>query len=519
MEVVLLTARVTLALVFGVAGIAKMADFAGSRRALTDFGVPEWMSAPLSRSLPFVEVMVALALIPRTTAWWAAIAAAVLLLAFAGGIGLNLARGNSPDCHCFGQLHSKPVSSSTFTRNLILMAVAGLIIVQGRTDPGLSAVAWLGELKTAETLNLVLGFAAVALLATAVVYLRRVLKQQSAILGRIEAMKKVIDEDYAELPVERAEAAAPVEGLPIGAAAPEFSLATVGGDHVALSDLLSYGKSVLLLFVSPNCAPCKALMPFIKSWEHDYGNQLTIALLSKGNAAANQSWMAEVGVSHALLQGESSVAEEYEAKWTPAAVMIRSDGKIASSVTYGDEAIRALVNRAVAPPDIQRKRSLEVKGNGHKPQIIIATPHAMSDLGKLAPEFSLPDPDGNIISTEDLLGRDTLLLFWNPSCPFCSGMTEEINRWESDSPKESPRLIFISSGEEEDVRVESAKFKSQFLIDPELEVGGLFGTNLTPSAVLIDRQGRIASPPTAGPERIMSLAGVRKSIGQAALSN
>ena len=518
MEVVLLIARLLLAPVFAVAGITKLPDSAGSRRALIDFGVPERMSAPLARSLPVVEVIVALALIPLTTAWWGAIAAAVLLIVFAGVIGVNLARGNAPDCHCFGQLHSKPVSSSTFARNLILLGVAGLIIVQGKHSAGLSALSWLADLKTGEVVNLILGFAAVALLATGVVYFRRVLNQQATILRRIEAMKKVIDEDYAEVPVERAEAAGPVEGLPIGAPAPGFSLATVEGEQVELKDLLAYGKSVLMLFVSPNCAPCKALMPAVKEWEHDYTNQLTVALLSKGNPAANQNWMAEFGTRHMLLQGESGIADEYEAKWTPAAVMIRSDGKIGSFMAYGDEAIRALVSGALTPVDTPRKLSLEIKGNGHKPQITIATPHSLRDLGKLAPKFSLTSTEGTVVSTEDLLGRDTLLLFWNPTCPFCMGMSEDINRWEVDSPEGAPRLVFVSSGEEEDVRIESARFKSQFLCDPELEVGVLFGTNLTPSAVLIDREGRIASLPTAGPERIMALAGVLKSTAQRALS-
>jgi hypothetical protein len=64
---------------------------------------------------------------------------------------------------------------------------------------------------------------------------------------------------------------------------------------------------------------------------------------------------------------------------------------------------------------------------------------------------------------------------------------------------------------EDDVRDESRRFKAQFFYDPELEIPLLFGTNLTPSAVLVDRQGRIASPPTAGRLEILALAGVRKS--------
>src|SRR6185295_13861518 len=224
MEIFLLVARVFLALVFGIAGVSKAADAAGSRRAIVGFGVPERLATPLAWSLPFAEILIALSLLPVTTAWVGSMAAVLLLVMFAAGIAVNLVRGQSPDCHCFGQLHSEPVSWLTFARNLGLIAVAGLVVVLGKDNPGPSAVNWLGELRTTEVVNLILGVAAVTLLAAAVAYLRRVLTLQSSLLERVEAMKKVIDEDYSETPVERADAAPPPAGLPIGAPAPGFSL-------------------------------------------------------------------------------------------------------------------------------------------------------------------------------------------------------------------------------------------------------------------------------------------------------
>ncbi|HWQ31396.1 MAG TPA: MauE/DoxX family redox-associated membrane protein, partial [Blastocatellia bacterium] len=106
MEIVLLVVRLILAAVFGVAGVAKFADREGSRKALAGFGVPEAVAAPLAVILPVVEIALALALLPLGTAWVAAGGALALLLVFSIGIAVNLARGNSPDCHCFGQLHS-----------------------------------------------------------------------------------------------------------------------------------------------------------------------------------------------------------------------------------------------------------------------------------------------------------------------------------------------------------------------------------------------------------------------------
>ena len=52
MNAALLIARLLLALVFTVAGAAKLADRQGSRQAIVDFGVPSAIAAPLGLVLP-----------------------------------------------------------------------------------------------------------------------------------------------------------------------------------------------------------------------------------------------------------------------------------------------------------------------------------------------------------------------------------------------------------------------------------------------------------------------------------
>src|SRR6266550_3919213 len=136
MALALLTARVLLAAVFLVAGLAKLADLAGSRQALRDFGVPAVFASPFGTLLPLAELAVAVALVPPVSAWWGALGALALLLLFVVGIGYNLARGRTPDCHCFGQLHSAPAGWPTLARNGILAAIAGFVVWQGQHDPG-----------------------------------------------------------------------------------------------------------------------------------------------------------------------------------------------------------------------------------------------------------------------------------------------------------------------------------------------------------------------------------------------
>src|SRR5579875_1448406 len=146
MTLALLLARLALAIVFLVAGFAKLADRQGSRQAMTGFGVPVLLAGPFGLLLPIAEIATAVALIPRDSARYGGIAALALLLLFCLGIGLSLARGEAPDCHCFGQLHSSPAGWSTLGRNAGLAVVAAFVVWQGWNNPGRSAVGWIGNL-------------------------------------------------------------------------------------------------------------------------------------------------------------------------------------------------------------------------------------------------------------------------------------------------------------------------------------------------------------------------------------
>src|ERR671934_912799 len=116
----LLVARVVLAAVFSLAGLAKLTDREGSRVAVGEFGVPERLAGPLATLLPLAELTIAVTVLLTPTARGAAIAALGLLAVFIAAIAVNLGRGRQPDCHCFGQLHSAPAGPATLLRNAVL---------------------------------------------------------------------------------------------------------------------------------------------------------------------------------------------------------------------------------------------------------------------------------------------------------------------------------------------------------------------------------------------------------------
>ena len=98
---------------------------------LLEFGVPAALAGPLGVLLPLAEVSVALALLFAKSAWTGAISALSILILFTAAIIVNVARGRTPDCNCFGQIHAAPIGWSTVARNGALAIVAGSIVWVG----------------------------------------------------------------------------------------------------------------------------------------------------------------------------------------------------------------------------------------------------------------------------------------------------------------------------------------------------------------------------------------------------
>ena len=113
----IVAARAVLAVVFALAGIAKLGDRAGTAQMLGAFGLPRGAAAAFAPVLPLAELAVAVALVPTVSGRWGALAALVLLAAFTAAIAVNLMLGRKPECRCFGQVASAPIGAATVARN------------------------------------------------------------------------------------------------------------------------------------------------------------------------------------------------------------------------------------------------------------------------------------------------------------------------------------------------------------------------------------------------------------------
>ena len=501
-----------LAVVFVAAGAAKLADRAGSRQAVADFGVPSSLATPLATLLPLAELAVAAALIPAASAWWGALGALALLLLFVAGIGINLARGRKPDCHCFGQLHSAPAGWRTLARNGALAAIAGFVLWEGRDSAGPSAVGWLGALSSAQLAALIGGLVLLGLLGAQWWFLLHLLRQNGRLLVRIEALEALAPGGAAasQKGTQRA------VGLPVGEEAPPFALKGLHGETLTLGALRSPGKPVMLFFTDPNCGPCTAMLPKVGRWQEEHQEKLTIALVSRGGPQENRAKAQEHGVGNVMLQEDWEVSEAYRVVGTPSAVLVTPEGKVGSPVFGGEEDVGALLAHAVgeraqlpvAQPQAQGEpcpNCGKVHPNGHTQQEMPAGPK----VGEPVPEVALPDLEGQTVELEDFRGEETMVLFWNPGCGFCQQMLPDLKAWEEDPPGGAPKLLVVSAGTEEANREQG--LTSTMVLDQQFTAGQVFGAIGTPSAVLVDAEGRIASEVAVGAPAVLGLAGASRA--------
>ncbi len=322
-----LLARLVLAPVFAVAGLAKLSDTDKTREMLAGFGVRRGNLGLVAASLPLAELIVAAALIAPPAAFVGALAASVLLALFTGVILFNLSQGRHPDCNCFGQIDSAPIGPVTLVRNGVLTGLALLVVAAG---PGAAATWRLDDLfGVTPQVALACAGAVVALML-----LLLVAAMQLTILHRLARLQPDPEMGATAHALPRQS-----RGLPEGSLAPSFGLSDTQGDFITLEQLLAPGLPVILFFTKSDCPPCAAMADEVDRWRRNHAGLLEIVRVSDGTAAVEQ---------HALLQARGEVAQAYDCWGTPCAVLVTPDGQIGSQAAQGAAAIRALVKRAAA---------------------------------------------------------------------------------------------------------------------------------------------------------------------------
>ena len=128
----------------------------------------------------------------------------------------------------------------------------------------------------------------------------------------------------------------------------------------------------------------------------------------------------------------------FGAQWTPTALVINSEGIIASRLAVGDKSIRELIEKVKTEIDRTEPLIISPSNGGEMHN---------SRLGADLPEFNLPDLSNRNITSKDLLGKKTLVTNWSLTCGYCDQMLDDLRDWDKTKGADEPNLILLSKGE------------------------------------------------------------------------
>jgi len=331
MDEALLICRIALAGVFLVAALTKVADLTRTREAFTGLGVPRAVVPAAAILVPLAELAVAIALIPSATAASAAVAALVLLAAFTALVAVAVARGTEAECHCFGNVSSRPVGPGTLVRNVALLAMAGFVAAGGA---GTSATAWVADLTTTEAVLASVCFVLALGVAFNAAFLFQLFRQNGRIWAELDALGS-----------SGGQAGPPA--VSIGEPAPPLAALDLAGRPVDLGDLLDRlpipATRLMLVFASADCPACDPLLPEVGTRQRDEDAELQLALIALGSHDDVAAKCSEHGIESAMVIEDVEAPRPYGINGFPGAVIVDLDARVASRPAVGRVAVEELL--------------------------------------------------------------------------------------------------------------------------------------------------------------------------------
>ena len=134
---------------------------------------------------------------------------------------------------------------------------------------------------------------------------------------------------------------------------------------------------------------------------------------------------------------------------------------------------------------------------------MVRTASTMLPLGTAAPDFSLPDFDGKLVSLNDFRGKKGLLvIFMCNHCPYVKHVAPELARLADDYASKDVAVVGISSNDVEKypddapelMKTEAAEqgYKFPYLVDDDQTVAQAYRAACTPDFYLFDPEFRLA---------------------------
>ena len=116
--------------------------------------------------------------------------------------------------------------------------------------------------------------------------------------------------------------------IPVEIAAPDFTLPTMTGTEITLSDL--QGMAVLLNFWHKGCPPCLAELHYFDAVAKQYSDRITIVAIDiKDSLPQIKQFFGDSEISLIVALGkDTQVASDYAIRYTPTTFFIDSEGII-----------------------------------------------------------------------------------------------------------------------------------------------------------------------------------------------
>ena len=118
--------------------------------------------------------------------------------------------------------------------------------------------------------------------------------------------------------------------LKLGDATPEMTLSALDGSSVKIGGVRG-GRGQLLLFLSPDCAVCEALLPALRSAHGAERGWLDIVLASDGESGKHAEFVREKGLTKFPYVLSEHLGRSYGVSKLPYAVLIDEAGNLSAT--------------------------------------------------------------------------------------------------------------------------------------------------------------------------------------------
>ena len=116
------------------------------------------------------------------------------------------------------------------------------------------------------------------------------------------------------------------KGLKVGELAPEIDVEDLSGRALRVGGIRAAGTSLLVMFVSPTCPVCKALIPVLKSSRKSELSRVDIILASDGDRAEQQAYVESQRLTDFRYVVSAPLGISYQVSRLPYAVLLDAQG-------------------------------------------------------------------------------------------------------------------------------------------------------------------------------------------------